>query len=188
MQLLRETTNASVETCAAALLEGLPPVMWFIRRNMRQHRGALSVPQFRALCKVEREPSISVSAVAEHLAASLPTTSRMMTGLVEKGFLRRVECARDRRQVSLAITSRGQRVLSAARRQTQKMLAREISSFSADERAVITTVMQTLGDQFASLRRATEGSVPDECTEVGGKIPRTNNSAPWRVVFAKTSE
>ena len=157
MQLLRETTISSVETCAAALLEGLPPVMWFIRRNMRQHRGALSVPQFRALVKVEREPSISVSAVAEHLASSLPTTSRMMTGLVDKGFLRRVDCARDRRQVSLAITARGRRVLAAARRQTQKMLAREIASFSADELSTITAAMRALGDRFASLRCATEG-------------------------------
>jgi MarR family multiple antibiotic resistance transcriptional regulator len=176
MQLLRETTNASVEDCAAALLEGLPPVMWFIRRHMRQHRGALSVPQFRALVKVERQPSISVSAVAEHLAASLPTTSRMMTGLVEKGFLRRIECPTDRRQVSLAITARGQRVLSAARRQTQKMLADEVAGFTPEERATITAAMQTLGDRFACLRSATEGS--GECamevvltTGQNGKTP-----------------
>ena len=89
--------TASATQCAAAMLEGLPPVMWFIRCRMRKHRTrGLSVPQFRALVLLDRYPTASLSLVAEHLGSSQPSASRLISGLVSRGFVTRRECADDR--------------------------------------------------------------------------------------------
>src|SRR5437868_8242048 len=117
MQLMSRATSAPPEeappgsdaaACARAMLEGLPTVMWFIRRQMRRHRtGGLSVPQFRALCLLDRSPTASLSIVAEHLGSSQPSASRLITGLVSRGLVKREESADDRRQIQLVLTSEG---------------------------------------------------------------------------------
>src|SRR4051812_38600064 len=112
MQLLPvatiSTRSRSADACARAMLDGMPQVMWFIRRQMRRHRTHwLSVRQFRTLVRRDRYPTASLSAVAENLGAALPTASRMVAGLVEKGLVHRRDCPTDRRQVSLGLTAKG---------------------------------------------------------------------------------
>jgi len=84
------------------VLDVVPVVMRPLRTQMRSHRAAgLSIPQFRSLCFVERYEGASLSAVADHLDLSLPTVSRMINGLVERGYLERKSSEDDRRHVSL---------------------------------------------------------------------------------------
>jgi len=133
------------------VLDALPPVMWMIRKAMRSHRGGLSMPQFRAMVMIRNEPDTSLSTVAEYLALSLPTTSRIVTGLVDKGFLKRGGCAEDRRQCSLGITGRGQTVLNAAWSAAQKSLAEQIEQFSPAQRSAVAEAMRVLKPVFGSL-------------------------------------
>src|SRR3954470_22241366 len=99
MQLMQPALKCDAAYCARAMLDGLPLVMWFIRREMRHHRtGGLSVPQFRALCLLDRYPTISLSNVAEHLGSSQPSASRLITGLVSRRLVKREESSDDRRQ------------------------------------------------------------------------------------------
>jgi DNA-binding MarR family transcriptional regulator len=145
--------KASVDACAAAVLDGLPQVMWFIRREMRRHRTrGLSVPQFRTLVLLNRYPTASLSVVAENLGAALPTASRMVSGLVRKGLVARRAHPTDRRQASLVLTPKGRAALNTARRATQEGVAREIARFSDDERAAIGRAMVLLQDAFAGTR------------------------------------
>src|SRR5215468_9010750 len=107
MQVLAPARDESTQAdqCAGAILDGLPPVMWFIRRHMRQMRtSGLSVPQFRALCLLARFPTASLTHVAEHLGSSQPSASRLISGLVTRGLVKRNECADDRRQLTLVLT------------------------------------------------------------------------------------
>jgi DNA-binding MarR family transcriptional regulator len=157
MQLLPEASisaapaAASALECAEAMLDGLPQVMWFIRRQMRRHRShGLSVPQFRTLCLLDRYPDASVSMVAENLGASLPTASRLVTGLVTRGFVARKEHPTDRRQVSLALTARGRQVQNSARRATEQSVAREISHLSDAQRVTVVGAMRLLSEVFAA--------------------------------------
>src|SRR5262245_17026004 len=105
----------SPHQCAGIVLDALPDVMWYVRKQMRSRRAkGLSVPQFRTLVTLDRYPSAPLSSVAERLAASLPTVSRMVSGLVSQGLILRKSSTADRRQVSLALTARGKAVLQAA--------------------------------------------------------------------------
>src|ERR1700759_5257828 len=118
MQLLSMATNppATSKVCAQELLDALPPVMRFVRKHMRSHRSkGLSVPQFRALCLFRTVPDANLSAVADFLGASLPTTSRIVCGLVTKGFVHRCERTKDRRCVKLSLPPKGRAAMENAR-------------------------------------------------------------------------
>jgi len=157
MQSLPEATKSSViAECAREILEATPPVMWFVRRQMRGYRGALSMAQFRSLIRVNRPPNPSLSQVAEHLGASLPTTSRIVQGLVDKGLLMRHACRWDRRQVTLELTPRGREILQAARQSTLECMEKELIRISAQERSVVIRAMKV----FKSLFGQQELSLP----------------------------
>jgi DNA-binding MarR family transcriptional regulator len=135
MQQLLETTNKSpqIVECAREVLDALPPVMWFVRRQMRSHRGGLSLAQFRSLGRVNRLPQATLSVVAEHLGATLPTASRIVSGLVDKSLMTRKGCRWDRRQVLLELTPRGREVLQTARQAAQRRMEMELDKLSAQE-------------------------------------------------------
>jgi DNA-binding MarR family transcriptional regulator len=146
--------DATPAACAHALLDALPPIMRFVRRHMRSHRGrGLSVPQFRTLAFIQVTPAASLSTVAEQLAASHPTTSRVVSGLVAKGLVRRRASARDRRQIELHLSPRGVAVVAVARRATEARLADEISRFAPADRARVLRAMRALNDRFAARAR-----------------------------------
>ena len=153
MQLLHETTfDASQPAgCGREVLDAVPPLIWFIRRNMKKFHKGLSIPQFRSLVFVQRQPCASLSALSEHLGSSMPTASRIAQGLVSQGLLRRQGCPDDRRQLSLAITERGQSVLAAAWSGTQEKLAGELEKLSPPERSVIVQAMGIIKTIFGSM-------------------------------------
>ena len=151
MQSLQSASNraASPVVCARQVLDVVPAVMRPLRQQMRSHRAAgLSIPQFRALCFVERYDGASLSAVAEHLDLSLPTVSRMVNGLVERGYMQRRSSTDDRRHVSLSLRPRGQSVMQAARNATQQFLADKFAALTPEQCEAMVTAMQLLREVF----------------------------------------
>ncbi len=133
------------------MLDAAPPMMWHIRRSMKNHRGELSMPQFRAMVIIANRPDVNLSCVAENMALSLPTTSRIVAGLVNKGFLKRNDSTADRRKMSLGITARGQSVLSGAWSAAQKSMAAELEQFTPSQRVAVAQAMQLVKKLFGSL-------------------------------------
>jgi DNA-binding MarR family transcriptional regulator len=151
MKQLSHTTKSAADplVCAATLLDSLPAVVWFIRRNMRKHRTAgLSVPQFRTLALVQRFPEAPLSLVAEHLGATLPTASRIMSGLVNKGLVVRRDCSADRRRVSLRLTAKGITTLRVSRAATRRRMAEVLGGAAARDRRLITAASKLLKALF----------------------------------------
>jgi DNA-binding MarR family transcriptional regulator len=107
--------------------------------------------QFRTLARVDQQPSASLSALAEHLGASLPTTSRIVGGLVDKGFLRRGDCREDRRQLALLITPRGRAVLDEAWSSTRRQMEAEIGKLTAQQRATLAEAMGIFRSLFGAV-------------------------------------
>jgi len=151
MQSLHDASNATTAAdCARELLDVVPAVMRPLRQQMRSHRAAgLSVPQFRALCFVERYDGASLSAVADHLDLSLPTVSRMVNGLVERGYMQRRSSEDDRRHVSLSLRARGQAVMREARSATQSFLMQKLRHLTADQRQALVRAMDALREVFS---------------------------------------
>ena len=151
MQLLRDASslNATPERCAAEMLETVPQVMQFIRRQMRSLRGQeLTVPQIRTLYYLGRHSKRSLSDAAEFIGLSLPAMSRLVDCLVKKGMVTRAACPEDRRHVRLGLTGRGQRALDAAWERTRERLTEEVAALTPEQREVVCGAMSALRGIF----------------------------------------
>jgi DNA-binding MarR family transcriptional regulator len=155
MQLLQSASNLGVRhrDCARAVLDGVPSVVWFIRRHMRRHRTrGLSVPQFRTLLLLEQTPTACLSAAAENLGCSVPGASRLISGLVLRGLVARSESPDDRRHVSLELTPRGRSALRAARQATLDLIAGELRDLDDQQCEQITEAVRLLQSIFVHAR------------------------------------
>jgi DNA-binding MarR family transcriptional regulator len=149
MQSLQSASNfAGTADCAREVLDVVPAVLRPLRRQMRSHRAGLSIPQFRSLCFVERYDGASLSMVADHLDLSLPTVSRMINALVQRGYMQRKSSEDDRRHVSLSLRARGQAIMREARHATQQYLAERFENLSDEQRQSLVAAMETLRDVF----------------------------------------
>ncbi len=122
---------------------------------MREHRGGMSMARFRALVHIDRESDAAVSNVAERLAITKATASRVVAGLVDDGFVRRAPTNEaDRRRIGLSLTARGKAVLHAAQKRAHEELSRELSGMSAEDRLTISRAMGLLSRRFGSVSRS----------------------------------
>lgn len=149
----------SPDGCAHEVLEVVPLIMRTIRAEMRSQRTPdLSIPQFRALAFLNRQPGSSLSHVAEHVGLTLPSASTLMNGLVTRRLVARQTSPDDRRRVTLSLTAGGKAILEAARRETQSHLSSRLSALSAAERDAVSRAMQLLRPVFAAARETSVGS------------------------------
>jgi DNA-binding MarR family transcriptional regulator len=112
------------DVCADAVMDVVPAVMDALRAAMRRHVGPqLSVPQFRCLAFIEREPGASIGAVAAFLGVTMPTASAMVDRLVRAGAVQPSADPGDRRRQRLHITPAGQAQLDDIRRGARDDLA-----------------------------------------------------------------
>jgi DNA-binding MarR family transcriptional regulator len=135
------------EDCAAQVLEVMPAIMDAMRGAMRRHVGEqLSVPQFRCLNFISREPGSSVGAVAAFLGVTMPTASAMVDRLVRAGAVQLRTAASDRRRSELLVTAAGQAQLRQVWQGAHGEFARLLAGCTADE-------LQALQAGLATLRR-----------------------------------
>ncbi len=139
------------EQAAHELLEVVPAVMKELRTEMRSRRTPdLTVPQFRTLAFVDHNKGTSLSAVANHMGLTLPSTSRLVDVLISRGMLTREDNPADRRRVKLDVTAHGLGILETSRRGTLTYLTGKIASLSAEDKEVIVKAMKAMRSVFAS--------------------------------------
>ncbi len=151
MKPLADDSNQaySADECAALVAEIVPLVMRTIRSEMRGHRSPdLSVPQFRTLLFLRRQPGASVSQVAGHIGLSLPSVSKMVYRLVARSLVVRHSAPGDRRRICLELTPLGAATLQATTNVTRAHLSERLSALSPDEHAAIVQAMRSLQTVF----------------------------------------
>lgn len=90
------------------VMDVVPAVMDNIRVAMRQGaEGQLSVPQFRCLMFVSRNPGCAIGAIAGFLGVTMPTASAMADRLVQAGLVQPQAATGDRRRSQLQATAAG---------------------------------------------------------------------------------
>jgi DNA-binding MarR family transcriptional regulator len=139
----------SIEDCARTILDVTPLIMQSIRSEMRSNRTPdLSVPQFRTLIYIRSHAEASLTDVSEHLGLSLPSTSKMVDGLVKRDLVVRSDAPQDRRRMQIQLTASGNALLDQAVQCTLEHVGETIAPLSADQRIRIFEAMQLLGQLF----------------------------------------
>ncbi len=130
-------------------------VMRTIRTQVRsQRKSDLSVPQFRTLGFLNRNPGSTLSDVAEHVGLTLPAMSRLVDGLVSRDLMTRNISVDDRRRVELTLTKSGTAILEEARRMAQTKLAEILEPLTAEEGAAVMAAMRHLRVAFGQPAQA----------------------------------
>ena len=139
----------SPEECGRELLDVVPIIMRDIRSEMRSRRSPdLTVPQFRALAFINRNEGSSLSELANHIGLTLPSVSRLVDGLISRGFIAREEHPTDRRRLKLALTNNGQEILETSRHGTLTYLAKKLSDMHGGDREIVSKAMEALRSVF----------------------------------------
>ncbi|HEX2913360.1 MAG TPA: MarR family transcriptional regulator [Chloroflexia bacterium] len=154
-EIINQTSKAPntklAEKSATMIMEVIPLVMRKLRTEMRMYRPAdLSIPQFRALNFVRRNPGTSLSRVADHLGLTLPSVSKLIDTLQERELLKREIDAENRRKVRLTLTASGQVALEATLQITMNHLTATVSQLSKEDQLTVEKAMQILRPLFTS--------------------------------------
>lgn len=136
--------------CAAAIVDVMPVVMRELRRHMREHLDAgLSVPQFRCLNYVSRQPGASISEVAGFLGVRIATASAMIDRLVRNGQMIAATSDTDRRRARLELSADGRKLIERLRRGVRRELARTLDQRPPDELQTVIDALDVLRHVFA---------------------------------------
>lgn len=107
-------------------------------RLSRQLRS-LELPQgmtperLSALAVIEKHGPISVTSLADKERVRPATMSRMVSALVEEGFVKRSEDKQDGRGVLVSVTPKGRRTYQRAQQQRLQHLVTALSALSPDQ-------------------------------------------------------
>ena len=119
---------ARVTTTAVELLE----VVWG-----RASTAPTSASQLRVLHILEHQDGIRLRTLAESLASTPPSTSRLCDRLQAAGFVERVVSAEDRREVRLHLSNRGRAFLADLRARREGELQTVLRDMPAAKRVAL---------------------------------------------------
>jgi DNA-binding MarR family transcriptional regulator len=125
----------NINTAVDKFLESIPPAWHRTRaviRRVAAERFTLTVEQFQVLRRIRRGIA-SVSAIADDSRTSRSAVSKAVDGLVNKGLIFRQQDPADRRNIPLALTAEGQRVIAAIYDETEHWLAERFARIDTAE-------------------------------------------------------
>ncbi|WP_461080718.1 MarR family winged helix-turn-helix transcriptional regulator [Streptomyces deserti] len=126
---------------AAELLE----VLWG-----RASTAPASASQLRVLFILEHHQGINLRTLADRLASTPPSTSRLCDRLQAAGFVERVVSPADRREVRLYLSGRGHAFLADLRARRERELQVVLDQMPAAERAALLRGLEAFCDTAAA--------------------------------------
>lgn len=131
---------------ARHFFEVLPPLWHGMSMSLRyggDEGGQVTFPQIRAMAILRHKPA-SLNDLATAHEVSPATMSRMISTLVERGWVRRDVAAEDRRQVRLTLTEAGIASMDAIGSRNLEYLSELLSDLSPSELAELERSLQAL--------------------------------------------
>ncbi|MGW0671345.1 MarR family winged helix-turn-helix transcriptional regulator [Streptomyces sp. NPDC002746] len=138
-------------TQSASSITELLDVMWEHARNSTSRGTAPgSTSQLRLMYLVDREDGIRMRTVCQQLASAPPSVTRMCDRLQAIGFLERLPCPDNGREVALRLTPTGKRHLQRIRERRDSMLHRAIDTMPSTERRALARGLAGLHRQLGA--------------------------------------
>jgi DNA-binding MarR family transcriptional regulator len=130
-------------------MEVVPVMMRHLRGEMRRYAAPrLSLPQFRALAFLDRNPGCCLSDVADHLGVTRPTASVIVDRLVRRRLVFRSDDPQERRRIVLRLSPEGTRLLQRAREATRSWIVTLLATSSEADLRQMTEGLTLVGGVF----------------------------------------
>jgi len=123
-------------------------------RSLADAGEEVTLTQYRALVVLGSRGPQGVAVLAEALAVTPPTASRLVERLVRKGLVRRRSDRRDRRQVRIGLTEAGRRLVDTVTARRREEIARLLEALDPSERQTVAAALHRLA--------ASAGEVPEQ--------------------------
>ena len=123
-------------------------------RSLADAGEAVTLTQYRALVVLASRGPQSLAALAEALTVTPPTASRMCERLVRKHLVSRRVDRNDRRQVRIALSEAGRRLIDAVTANRRQEIATLLSSIPSPDRPALVAALHHLA--------ASAGEVPEQ--------------------------
>jgi DNA-binding MarR family transcriptional regulator len=113
------------------------------RAARRPPESGLSLAQFHVLEPLRDGPQ-PMYRVAEDAGIAPPTATRMLDGLVERGYVDRALDPADRRVVLVSLTESGRRAVRRKAKEFEQLRAGIAAAFDEDEQRIVTDLLHRL--------------------------------------------
>ncbi|RJP71637.1 MAG: MarR family transcriptional regulator [Comamonadaceae bacterium] len=114
----------------------------------------LTPAQYGVLTVLASEPGLDQTRLARALAFDKVTVMRVLKGLEERGLLERRISEHSRRQMAVALTPAGEKLLQRARAPAERAYQRLLSPLTPPQREQLIVLLQLLTDGLADEARA----------------------------------
>jgi DNA-binding MarR family transcriptional regulator len=119
-------------------------------RASRQPADGVSLAQFNVLDPLLEGP-LTVGQVAEAAGVAPPTATRMLDGLVDRGFVGRAADRTDRRAVIVSLTAAGRRAATAKAREYDRLRKQVGAVLDAQEQRQAADLLRRLAEVIEEL-------------------------------------
>jgi len=141
----RGSAAPSPRQVAKAVLEITLLVTRLVTPEVRRLRPKqLSLSHLRALGFLDSRPDADLSAVADYVGVTLPSTSALVDALARRRLVVRLAAPRDRRRLRLRLTRAGKGALRTALVAARAALDARVADLLPSERALIARAMARL--------------------------------------------
>ncbi|MEN6520681.1 MAG: MarR family winged helix-turn-helix transcriptional regulator [Armatimonadota bacterium] len=138
-------SNDVIDQCAAKVMETCHMVLQSIGTEMnRRTPTALSIRQVAALMTIRDQQGTSLSILSGHIGCTISSASKLLDGLVERGYVVRATAEHDRRKLTLALTGEGEEALNVISNSSMSLLKEKLSVFTPNECLMVNLVMDLL--------------------------------------------
>jgi DNA-binding MarR family transcriptional regulator len=129
-----------------ALASELRTSVMRLARRLRRMRAdtTLSLGQLAALGTLDRHGPMTPGELAAHERVQPPSMTRIVNALEETGYVSRTPHATDGRQVVVALTVAGTRLLKEDRRQREAWLAQRLRDLEPEDRELLHRAAEVL--------------------------------------------
>ena len=146
--------DAALDDLAQLAIETGSRLLRVIKRAIRSSPpSAISLNGLRTMGYLLDSPGACLSDVAEHLMVGVPTASKLVDDLAERGFLSRAAASTDRRKLTLSLTGEGERFVRTAARPAQDRLAEMLVRLPAGDRERVRAGLALLRDLLEPVDR-----------------------------------
>jgi DNA-binding MarR family transcriptional regulator len=146
MHVNESPVSASSDTVVDAVLSASRVLVAIAARSLAEVAEEVTLTQYRSLVVLASRGPQSVMALAEAVAVTPPTASRLCDRLVRKGLVRRREDSRDRRAVRLALTSTGRALVDAVTVRRREEITRLLDAIPLDAQRSLVASLQQLAE------------------------------------------
>jgi DNA-binding MarR family transcriptional regulator len=156
---MSESSNSDYDSMVDAVLSASRVLVAVAARSLADAGEEVTLTQYRSLVVLASRGSQSMAELADALAVTPPTASRLCDRLVRKGLVRRRADRHDRRQVQIALTQMGRDFVDAVTVRRREEIAGLLAAISLKSQRSVVVALSQLA--------AAAGEVPEQDWSTG---------------------